>query len=112
MLEALFNFIIQLFFWLIGLIGSIIIYPVQALLVTIIPGLGDFVGLTLGFFNTYIWNYLSFMKELVLDVSCLPRPLWSLFIAFIFARWGIAPAVRSIKLMINIWKLKSGGSTK
>lgn len=69
-------------------------------------------GLTLGFFNTYVWNYLSFMKELVLDVSCLPRPLWSLFIAFIFARWGIAPAVRSIKLMINIWKLKSGGSTK
>lgn len=37
MLEAIFNFIIQLFFWLIGLIGSIVIYPVQALLVTIIP---------------------------------------------------------------------------
>lgn len=52
------------------------------------------------------------MKELVLDISCLPRPLWSLFIAFLFARWGIAPAVRSIKLMINIWKLKSGGVTK
>lgn len=112
MLEAIFNFIIQLFFWLIGLIGSIVIYPVQAILVTIIPGLGEFIGLTLGFFNTYVWNYLSFMKELVLDVSCLPRPLWSLFIAFLFARWGIAPAIRSIKLMINIWKLKSGGSTK
>lgn len=112
MIEAIFNFLINLFFWLIGLIGSIIIYPIQALLVTIIPGLGEFIGTTLGFFNTYVWNYLSFMKELVLDVSCLPRGLWSIFVAFVIARWGIAPAVRSIKLIINIWKLKSGGSTK
>lgn len=112
MLEAIFNFIIQLFFWLIGIIGSIVIFPIQAILVTIIPGLGDFIGITLGFFNNYVWNYLSFMKELVLDVSCLPRPLWSLFIGFVIARWAIAPAVRSIKLIINIWKLKSGGATK
>lgn len=112
MIEAIFNFLINLFFWLIGVIGSIIIYPIQAILVTIIPGLGEFIGTTLGFFNTYVWRYLSFMKELVLDVSCLPRPLWSIFIAFIIARWGIAPVVRSIKLIINIWKLKSGGATR
>ena len=49
MLEALFDFIINLFFWLVGLIGSIVIYPVQAILVTIIPGIGDFIGTVLGF---------------------------------------------------------------
>lgn len=108
MLEAIFNFILQLFFWLIGLIGSLIIYPIQAILVTLVPGIGEFISITLGFFNQYVWNYLSFIKELVLDVSCLPRGLWSVFIAFVFARWLIAPAVRSIKLIINIWKLKSG----
>lgn len=37
MIEAIFNFLINVFFWLIGVIGSLIIYPIQALLVTIIP---------------------------------------------------------------------------
>lgn len=37
MLESLFDFIIDIFFWLIGIIGSIVIYPVQVLLVSIIP---------------------------------------------------------------------------
>lgn len=112
MLEAVFDFIINLFFWLVGIIGSIVIYPVQLLLVTIIPGLGDFISVFLGFFNTYIFNTLSFVKELILDISCLPRGLWSIFITFVLARWAIAPAVRGIKLIINIWKLKSGGATK
>lgn len=112
MLEALFNFIIKLFFWLIGIIGSIIIYPIQLLLQSLIPGLSEFIGITLGFFNTYVWYYLSFIKELILDVSCLPRAMWSIFVIFTIARWGIAPAVRSIKLLINIWKVKSGGDTK
>lgn len=111
MLEALFNFIIEIFFWLVGVVGSLIIYPVQALIVTIFPGLGDFIGTTLGFFNTYLFPMLSFVKELFLDLSCLPRPLFSIFITFILARWALAPAIRSIKLILNIWKLKSGGDT-
>lgn len=53
MLEAIFNFIINLFFWLIGLIGSIVIYPVQALLVTIIPRTWRFYR-----FNPWIFQYL------------------------------------------------------
>lgn len=39
MLKALFNFILKIFFWLIGIIGSIVIYPIQLLLVAIIPNL-------------------------------------------------------------------------
>lgn len=112
MLEAVFNFIINLFFWLIGLVGSLIIYPIQAILVTIIPGLGEFIGTTLGFFTNLVFPMISFVKEIFLDLTCLPRGLFSILITFIFARWGIAPAVRSIKLLINIWKLKSGGATK
>lgn len=75
-------------------------------------GLGDFLSTVLGFFTEYIFPMLSFVKELFLDLSCLPRPLWSIFVIFVFARWGIAPAIRSIKLIINIWKIKSGGATK
>lgn len=111
MLEALFDFLINFFFWIVGIVGSIVIYPIQALLVTLIPGLGDFIGIFLGFFNTYIFPTVSFIKELVLDVSCLPRGLWSIFVAFFLARWAIAPAIRSIKLVINSWRIAHGGVT-
>lgn len=111
MLEALFDFLINLFFWIIGVIGSIVIYPIQALLVTIVPGLGEFIGIFLGFFNTYIFPAVSFIKELFLDISCTPRGLWSIFVTFVFARWLLAPAIRQIKLIVNLWKFKSGGGT-
>lgn len=59
-----------------------------------------------------VFPMISFVKEFFLDLTCLPRPLFSILITFMLARWAIAPAVRSVKLIINIWKLKSGGATK
>ena len=112
MIEALFNSLMGLIFWLIGVIGSVIIYPIQLILVTIFPAIGDFISATLSFFINQLFPYLSFAKELLLDLTCLPRPLFSILLTFIFARWTIAPAIRGIKLIINIWKIKSGGDTK
>lgn len=112
MLQALFKFLIDIFFFLIKLIVGIPLGLIQAILVTLIPGVGDFIGIVNGFFNTYVWNYLSFIKELVLDISCLPRNLWSIFVTFMVARWLIAPSVRAIKLIINSWKITHGGDTK
>ena len=82
MIEALFNFILDLFFWLVGVIGSIVIYPVQALLVTIFPELGDFISVVLGFFNNQLFPMVSFVKDLFLDLTCCPRALFSIFITF------------------------------
>lgn len=112
MLEALFNFILKVFFWLIGLIGSIIIYPIQALLVTIIPSLGEYLTSFLNWTSTDVFPMVSFCKELFLQISCCPRPLFTLLISTLFARWLLAPAIRSIMLIINIWKIKSGGKTE
>lgn len=112
MIEAIFNFILNLFFWLIGLIGSLIIYPIQAILVTLVPSLGDYLSIFLSFFNESVFPMISFAKELFLEISCCPRPLFTLLITTIFARWLIAPAIRSIMLIINLWKLKSGGKTQ
>ena len=39
MLNALFTFIIDIFFWIVKIVGSIIIYPVQAIIVSIFPDL-------------------------------------------------------------------------
>lgn len=112
MLESLFNFILKIFFWLIGLIGSIVIYPVQALLVTVVPSLGEYLQSFLNWTATDVFPMLSFVKELFLQISCCPRPLFLLLINTLFARWLLAPAIRSIMLIINIWKIKSGGKTE
>lgn len=112
MIEALFQFIINIFFWLIGLIGSLLIYPIQILIVSIFPGLGEYVSILLTFLNEQFFPMLSFAKELILDLTCLPRPLFFILITFIITKWSIAPAIRTTKLIINIWKIKSGGKTE
>lgn len=111
MAQTLLNFVLDLFFWLVGLIGSIVIYPIQLLLVTLFPDIGNFLNDTLSFFSNYVGNMVSFVKELILEISCLPRELYLLLIIFIFARFAVTPAIRSIKLIVNIWKFKSGGDT-
>lgn len=111
MLTAIFNFIIKIFFWLCGLVGSIVIYPIQLIIVTLFPTIGDFIVVTLNFFNTQLFPFVSFAKELFLDVSNLPRPLFSILVTFILARWAIAPAVKSIILIINTYRLLKGGMT-
>lgn len=112
MLQAIFNFLIDFFFFLIKLIVGIPLGLIQVILVTLIPAVRDFISIVNGFFNTYVWNYLSFLKELVLDVSCLPRGLWSSFVGFMVARWVAAPGIRAIKLIVNSWKITHGGDTK
>lgn len=110
MIEALFSSLMGFFFWLISLIGSIVIYPIQLILVSVFPALGDYISGILTFLNNQFFPYLSFAKELFLDLTCLPRPLFSILVTFIIARWTIAPAIRSIKLILNIWKIKGGGN--
>ena len=112
MIEALFQLIFNIFFWLVSLIGSLIIYPVQAILVTIFPALGSALTYITTLFIEHIFPMLSFVKEFIIEITCIPRSIFYAFLTFIFARWAIAPAIRGIKLLINIWKIKSGGATK
>lgn len=112
MIEALFNSILGLFFWLIGLIGSIVIYPIQIALISIFPALGDYISSMMQFLNNKFFPMLSFAKEFILDITCLPRPVFSIAITFIIGSWAIAPTIRAIKLILNIWKIKSGGESK
>lgn len=112
MLQALFGFILKIFFWLIGLIGSIVIYPVQAILVTLVPSLGDYLTSFLNWTATDVFPMVSFCKELFLQISCCPRPLFTILITTLFARWLISPAIRGIMFIINLWKIKSGGKTE
>lgn len=111
MLDAIFTFAIDLFFWVIKIIGTVVLYPIQAIIVTVFPSLGDGLVYLMSFFNNYFFPTLTIAKEMLLDISCLPRPIWLLFINFLFARWAIAPAIRSIKMLVNIWKFTKGSKT-
>lgn len=111
MLNALFTFLIDVFFWIVKIIGSIVIYPVQAIIVSIFPDLGEGIVQLLSFFNNYFFPTLTIAKEILLDISCLPRPIWLLFINLVFARWAIAPVIRSILMLVNIWKFTKGNKT-
>lgn len=112
MFESLFNFLINMFFYVVRLIGGIFLYPIQLLIVSVFPTLGDFIAQTLGFFVEYIFPMVGFCKELFLEVTQCPRALFSIFVNFIFIRWAIAPAIRGIKLALNAWKLAHGGMTE
>lgn len=108
MIEALFNFIIQAFFWLLGVIGSLIIYPLQLIIVSIFPTLGQYIGVTINFFKETLFPMVSFVKDFVLIMTCVPRDVYLVFIGVVIARWTIGPAVRSIRFLINMWKVWKG----
>lgn len=108
MLEAIFSGLINMFFWIIGIIGSIVIYPIQAIIVTIFPSLGEFITITLNFFNQQIFPLVSFVKDAFLYITGLPNELWLIFVGFVISRYAIAPGIRAIKFLINIWKVYKG----
>lgn len=112
MFEGLLNFLIDAFFWIVGLIGSIIIYPIQLIIVTIFPEIGAFLNSVLNFMGQQIAPLISFFKDVVIGITCLPNEVYLIFISFIFARYAVAPAIRTIKLIVNMWKFKSGGNTQ
>lgn len=111
MLTAIFNFIISVFFWLCSIVGSIVVFPIQLIIVGLIPGMRSFIVTTLNFFNQQLFPVLSFCKELFLDLSSMPRPVFALLTTFLLTKWAIAPAVRSIIFVINTYRLLRGGMT-
>lgn len=108
MLSALFNFAIRIFFWLMGVIGSLIIYPIQAVIVTLIPSLGQALVTTLNFFNINIFPTISFIKNVIINVTYIPETIWTMFIGFLVARWLVAPTIRTLKFIYNIWRVWKG----
>lgn len=112
MIEALFNGFIKIFFWLIKTVGSIILYPIQALLITVFPALGNVIGTLISFFDTYVFPTLSFFRTWVQQIACLDNTVWLIFVAFLILRWAIAPSIRTIKLVLNLFKITKGGTSK
>ena len=107
-LSSLLGFIIQLFFWLLGIIASLIIYPIQALLVTAFPELGEFLSTALTYLTNNVFPMISFVKDVILGITCLPSSLWNALIGILVFRVACVPAVRFIKVVINLCRVRAG----
>lgn len=107
-LGSVFSFIIKLVFWLLGIIASIVIYPLQALIVTAFPSLGWALTEILNYCVNDLFPMISFIKDVFLGITCCPPALWNALIGLLAFRVAAVPAVRFILTAINIWKIKSG----
>jgi len=107
-LSSILGFVIQLFLWLLGVIASLIVYPIQALLVTAFPSLGAFLSTVSGYFTNELFPMISFIKEIFLGITCFPRSLWNIIIGILIFRIGVVPSIRFIKTVLNIIKIKNG----
>lgn len=107
-LNGILSFIIKFFFWIIGLIASLVIYPIQAVLVTAFPSLGQYLVDILNFFHSSIFPMISFCRECFLSVTCLPRPLFTATIGIFVFRYTIIPVIRSIVAFVNVYYVARG----
>lgn len=108
MVEALFNGLIKFFLFLINIVGSIFIYPIQAILVTLVPSVGDFLDTVLSFFNDSVFPFLCWLKQVLITITCCPPALFSLIISTFFLFLTISLLFRSFSLIYRIYFLVRG----
>lgn len=107
-LNGILSFIIKFFIWLITLIASLVIYPIQALLVTAFPTLGEYLVTLLNWFTGSVFPYISFIKQVFLEITCLPQPIFTAIVGIFIFRYTVAPALRGIYMLVNTYFLARG----
>lgn len=108
MAKALINGIIYLLMRLAGLLGSIIIYPLQLLFVNIFPSLGNFSALTISFFVEEVYPLLCWLKVGVIKLTGLPYELYQLIIGELVLYFGLAVSIRSLMLIYRLYLFLRG----
>ena len=94
--------------WLVGFIANILIYPVQALVVTAFPSIGWVFTEITTFCTEKLFPMISFIRDIFLGITCCPTSLWDIFIGILIFRLGVVPVIRTVKVVINVWKIKNG----
>lgn len=108
MVQALLNGIIFLFIRIIGVLGSIIIYPLQLIVVQLFPSLGEFSAEALNWIIQNIFPVICFLKHFFLGLTGFPEELWSLLVAELFLWFSLAISVRSLMLVYRLYLFFKG----
>lgn len=104
---SLFGSIIEIFFWLLGIIVSLFVYPIQLIIVTAFPDVGNYLTTVVDYFTDDVFPMISFVKEVVLGITCIPHALWDLIIGILLFKVGVVPLIVTIKTAMNAWRIKN-----
>lgn len=91
-----------------GLLGSVIIYPLQLLLVAVFPSLGEYSALTISFFVEQVYPLLCWLKVGVIKLTGLPYELYQLLIGELVLYFGLAVSIRSLMLVYRLYLFLRG----
>lgn len=101
MLNNILSFIVKGFFWLLNIISQVIIAPLMFLIRFLFPDLANYLVATENFFYDYVLNGVAFVKEVILNVTGFPRPLFNLLITIWLGYIAYNIAKRPIKFILN-----------
>lgn len=104
LLYAIVNIVLKLLGWIAG----IILYPIQVIVVSLFPGLGQALAGVLTYCNNDLFPTIAFIREVFLGVTQLPSSLYLLFIGIFISKFALIPSIVAIKQIVNVWRLKSG----
>ena len=108
MIKALLSLIFSFFFWLAGIIGSILFYPLQLIIVTVFPTFGAYATSVVNFIVSEIYPLVTWIKHCLVNISGIPEEFWLLIVA----TWGFylsaGASVRVYMLISNIYAYVRG----
>lgn len=109
MLNAILNEILKLFFIMIGFIANLIISPIMLLLSALFPTFDQsFITSFYSFVDNYIFDGISFAREVFFNVTGYPRLLFNALVTLFIARVTFYFYSIPIKFVLNIWRLLKG----
>lgn len=111
MVQALLNGIINFFFFLIRIIGSILFLPISALIGTLFPSASSYMSTLYTFMDTYVWSMIKFIIQSFIQLSHMPVGIFYLLVDISLLRWAIIPALRSILLIYNVYRTVKGNKS-
>lgn len=91
--------------WIITTLSSIFITPVVSLLTAAIPDLQIALSAISNFIVNYALPYINFAKEVFLNISCLPRSLFTLLVSYLLFKISLHAGIQIYKLIVKIWNL-------
>lgn len=101
MVQALVNLI----FYIIGLISSIILSPIMAFLSALFPDISTYSGYISDWINNYVLRYVAFGKSLFMNATGFPQFLFDAVIAYLLIKISLHVFMKTWKFTVKMWRL-------
>lgn len=105
--QAVLNFIVDIFFFIARIINVAIFSPILAIFSTIFPNINLVENIS-AFLERIIVG-IGFAKETFLNLTGFPRPLFTAFVTFFFARFFLTSTIRTYLFILRMYRLIKKG---